>query len=322
MLNSGFKKVSCGWRFSLLCLLVGIVGCSRVFFYPMSDWVQTPSDQDLEYQDVFISHDNDGARLHGWWLPAQTDRAMGTVYFLHGNAQNVSTHLMNVYWLPSQGYNVFLLDYQGFGRSEGRARLPDVFEDVQAGLEWLHKKDNLERPLIVFGQSLGASLLPYVLSRSENRELYDCVIMEAGFAGFRDIARDAMRRSFLLWPASFVFPYFISDDREAKDHIAGMSPAPLLILHSSDDRVVPFDHGERLFELAEEPKYFRQVPGEHLSAMGDVAVRKEMLEFSGRECAIGSDAGPGVPQSSQKRALRPSANEMTSVSIDDPKVSE
>ena len=137
-------------RALLLSLL--LVGCSKLFFYPMSAWVQNPENQGLEYEDIVLIHPR-GMRIHGWWLPAANDApARGTVYFLHGNAQNISTHLVNVQWLPAQGYNVFLLDYRGYGLSEGKPRLPEALDDVQLGLDWLrHAKRTEGAPLVVIG---------------------------------------------------------------------------------------------------------------------------------------------------------------------------
>ena len=111
-----------------VCLVLLLQGCSSLFFYPMEPWVQNPARQGLDYEDVVLIHP-DGLRIHGWWLPAR-GTARGTVYFLHGNAQNISTHLMNVHWLPERGYNVFLLDYRGYGLSEGD---PDL-EGAQAAV--------------------------------------------------------------------------------------------------------------------------------------------------------------------------------------------
>ncbi|WP_111658020.1 alpha/beta hydrolase [Isoalcanivorax indicus] len=271
-------------RLTLLSLFAaGLMGCTSVFFYPMSDWVQNPARQGLDYEDIILIHP-DGLRLHGWWLPAATEEVRGTVYFLHGNAQNVSTHLMNVHWLPEAGYQVFLLDYREYGLSEGKARLPGVFDDVQLGLDWLAGAQRVEGPLIVFGQSLGASMLPYVLAREENEGKYDCVIMEAAFAGFRDITRDVMRGSWLLWPFSFVFAPFISTDWDAQAHIADLAPQPLLLLHSHEDQIIPYAHGERLFEAAAEPKTFQRLRGGHIASVRDPAVRDRLLDFMNQDC--------------------------------------
>ena len=88
-------------------------GCSSVFFYPDNATYITPDRLNLEYEDIYLKT-ADGETLHGWWLPALTDEpAKGTIYFLHGNAQNVSAHILNAAWLPEQGYNVFTIDYRG-----------------------------------------------------------------------------------------------------------------------------------------------------------------------------------------------------------------
>ncbi|TVP53484.1 MAG: alpha/beta fold hydrolase, partial [Halomonadaceae bacterium] len=184
-------------RLTLLFSLVLLAGCSGLFFYPQKELLQTPDNQGLEYEDVVLTHD-DGLELHGWWLPAATESPKGTVYFLHGNAQNISTHLMNVHWLPAQGYHVFLLDYRGFGRSEGKPRLPEVLEDVQLGLDWLRNAERVQGPLIVFGQSLGGALTAGVMGREQNQGQGDCVILEAAFTGYQDIMKEVMASSWLL----------------------------------------------------------------------------------------------------------------------------
>ena len=90
-------------RLTLLAwLIMALAGCSKLFFYPMEPWVQNPENQGLSYEDVVLIHPR-GLRLHGWWLPAAREgHVRGTVYFLHGNAQNISTHLASVQWLPEQ----------------------------------------------------------------------------------------------------------------------------------------------------------------------------------------------------------------------------
>ena len=268
---------------ALVLLLLPLGGCSGLFFYPMSDWVQNPARQDLAYEDIILIHP-DGLRLHGWWLPAQTEQVRGTVYHLHGNAQNISTHLMNVAWLPSEGYQVFLLDYRGYGLSEGEPALPDVQEDVQLGLDWLERSNRVEPPLIVFGQSLGASLTAGVLGRESNQGKGDCVILEAPFTGYRDITRDIMRRSWVLWPFSFIVAPLMPDEGSPEDRVAGISPRPLLVMHSRDDQVIPFEHGRAVFEAAEAPKSFQPLSGGHIQSARSEAVRQRLLQFMGNEC--------------------------------------
>jgi hypothetical protein len=116
---------------ALLALL--LAGCvERMFFYPDSAQYTRPEQFGLRHEDVSITT-ADGSRLHGWWLPAK-GQALGSVLHLHGNAANVSNHLPLVAWLPGTGFNVLMLDYRGFGRSEGRPTLDGVVDDAAAAL--------------------------------------------------------------------------------------------------------------------------------------------------------------------------------------------
>ncbi len=268
---------------SVLGLLLMLSGCSTLFFYPTEEHVQTPEDQGLEYEDVYLERE-DGPRLHGWWLPAATDEVKGTVYHLHGNAQNISTHLMSVFWLPEQGYQVFLLDYRGYGKSEGRARIAGALDDVQMGLDWLLDNERTQGPVILLGQSLGGSLGAAVLGREQNEGKADCVILEAAFTGYRDITRDVMRQTWLLWPFSFVMAPLMPGSDNPIDRIDKIAPRPLMIMHSKEDEVIPFEHGQRLFEEAGEPKEFIRLYGRHGQGTAFPTVRRKMLEFMSGEC--------------------------------------
>ena len=259
-------------------------GCTGIFFFPEKRWYQTPDNQSLAWEDVFLQRD-DAPDLHGWWLPAE-GRARGTVYFLHGNAQNVSTHLMNVRWLPGQGFNVFLLDYRGYGKSEGAARMPGALEDVQYGLDWLVESGRAEdTPLILFGQSLGGALGGRVAAESHNHGKLDCVLLEAAFAGFPRITRDVMSQSWLLWPFQWPMSLLVPG-RWDLEPVIGDMPVPLLVMHSRDDQIIPPEHGQRLYEKAPEPREFLELRGPHIAAAEDQEVRQAMLDFITAQCGV------------------------------------
>jgi fermentation-respiration switch protein FrsA (DUF1100 family) len=266
----------------LPCVIL-LNGCSGLFFYPAKPWLQNPANQGLAYEDVVLIHEK-GLRLHGWWLPSE-GRPKGTVYFLHGNAENISTHLMNVAWLPKAGYQVFLLDYRGYGLSEGEAALPQVFSDIQLGLDWLENSGRLgNAPLIVFGQSLGAAMTAKVLAEKQNRGLADCVMLESVFSGYDAITRSVMSRSWLLWPFQWPVAAAMPDRWDPQDHIAGLEGTPLLILHSKEDEIIPFEQGRAVYEAAREPKVFQPLKGRHIGGTRDPAVQERMLKFVTRFC--------------------------------------
>ena len=261
-------------------------GCSSVFFYPDNATYITPDRLNLDYQDIYLDT-ADGETLHGWWLPALTDEpAKGTVYYLHGNAQNVSAHILNAAWLPEQGYNVFTLDYRGYGQSTGAPDIEGALHDIETGLRWLiEQKDTQNRPLYLLGQSLGGALGVALASewvqRNEQPEL-NGLILDGTFSGFRYIAREKLGLFWLTWPFQYPLSWTIPDDYEGTDRIAGVSPVPVMIIHSVRDGIIPFEHGVRLYEAAEKPKAFLRTDTPHAATFVIPAYREAVLEFMER----------------------------------------
>ena len=144
------------WQQALLVLLLtallsACTATTGLFFYPQTVWISTPADADLHYEDVWLKA-ADGTQLHSWWLPAQGEEPDSgiMVLYLHGNAENISSHSRSIYWLPASGVSVLALDYRGFGASAGLALLPAVLQDVEAAAAWLRSRFP-HKKLIVLG---------------------------------------------------------------------------------------------------------------------------------------------------------------------------
>ena len=263
-------------------------GCSSVFFYPDRTTYITPDRLNLAYDDVFLDT-ADGETLHGWWLPAEAPEgsARGTVYFLHGNAQNISSHLMNVAWLPEKGYNVFLIDYRGYGRSTGAPDIEGTLHDSETGLRWLMTQPKTrEGPVFLLGQSLGGALGIALASewvqRQEQPPL-DGVILDGTFSGFRGIAREKLGNFWLTWPFQIPLSWTITDEYEGVDHIGRISPVPLMVIHSQRDGIIPFHHGQALYDAAKEPKQFLPTDTPHAATFVIPAYKEVFLEFMSRQ---------------------------------------
>lgn len=269
----GFKKLL------IVCLALCLCACSGMLFYPSKNWVRTPADLGLEYRDVTFSAD-DGTQLSAWWLPA-VGTAKGTVVFLHGNAENISTHIGSVYWLPEQGYQVLLLDYRGFGRSAGVPELPGVFTDIRAAFGWLKtQRDAASLPVFMLGQSLGASMGGYVAA-TDAGILYqlDGVVLDAGFASYPMMAKEVASRHWLTWLFQYPAAWSMPSEFDLQDHIAAISPAPLLIIHGSQDQVVPFENADILYARAAQPKTLLTYDGEHIDTFNNMKNRQALLAF-------------------------------------------
>src|SRR5690606_34519752 len=146
-------------RHALLGLLLALsAGCGHLFYFPEPGLRGTPAQIGVPYEDVHFQS-ADGTRLHGWFLPARPEPGAprrGLIYFLHGNAENISTHYVAMSWLNRYGWDLFLIDYRGFGLSEGAPHIRGVNQDARAGLDWAVARARQNKlPLVVYGQSLG-----------------------------------------------------------------------------------------------------------------------------------------------------------------------
>jgi len=260
-------------------LSAALFGCSGVFFQPYRGHVQTPKQLGLAYEDVYFQA-GDGTPLHAWFLPAES-KALGTILFLHGNAENISTHIMSVRWLPARGFNVFLLDYRGYGASGGDASLSGVQDDVDAALRTLlARKDVDPNRVVVFGQSLGGSIAIYNVAHSPYRQHIRALVVESAFASYRQITREKLADFWLTWPLQWPLSWMVSDEHNPSVAVAGVSPIPLLIIQGDRDSIVPVDHGKRLFELAQEPKQLWIVSGGgHIQAFQYQSYRDRFVNY-------------------------------------------
>lgn len=268
-------------RYLAFGLLVTFVfsGCDRVFFYPTTGYVLKPDALSLEWSDLYFDT-SDGERLHAWVLEP-TQPAFGTILFLHGNAENISTHIASVYWLPAEGFRVILLDYRGYGSSTGSPDLEMILSDLEQVLKTLcSAEQKFGDKIFVFGQSLGAALAIDALAHSAYRDRIVALIAESSFASYREIVRDKLSDLFLTWPLQYPLSFLVSDSHAPLKSIAQISPVPTLFIHSKGDRIVPFHHTEKLFEIAKEPKEFWRIDaGDHLSPLRDSQTRERLIQY-------------------------------------------
>jgi len=245
----------------------------------MREHVLTPDKVGLDYTNITLKT-ADNTQLHGWLIPAQTP-LKGTVYFLHGNAENISTHLQNVYWLPKEGYQVFLIDYRGYGLSEGAPNLPGALDDIKTGFNWLTQQPEvLEKPLFLLGQSLGASMSVHFVATSDSaKEKLSALVIDAPFTRYSDIVQHVANKSWITWALQYPASWMMIRGHDPIDHIAAIAPLPLLLIHSQDDNVIPFEHSTKLYEKAVEPKFKLNTQGQHAATFNDPKNRAALLRF-------------------------------------------
>jgi hypothetical protein len=229
----------------------------RTVFQPTRGVDLRPEEVGVEGEEVFLRAE-DGVRLHAFFLPAPG--ASRALFHLHGNAGNASHRLPLGAELVRLGAHVLLLDYRGYGRSEGRPSETGVYADARAALAHLREARGLpESRIVVFGSSLGGAV---AVDLARDRPLAG-LVLESTFTSLADAARG------VLGPLA---PLLVRG-RFASDRKIARVRCPLLFLHGERDTLVDPRLGRRLFELAPEPKRFEAIPG---------AGHNDLVEIGGR----------------------------------------
>lgn len=266
-------------RLAALALLLALGACTGFFFQPMKQHVFDPASIGFTYRDVDFRA-ADGTALHGWYFPAE-GKQEGSVLFLHGNAENISTHFANVAWLAKSGFAVLVFDYRGYGRSAGSPDLDGLHQDVAAAMDALLRQPETDPERIaVIGQSLGAALALTAMAASPMKDRVRAVIIEGAFSGYAEIAREKLDGFWLTWPLQQPLGWTIDDRYRPLEAAAGIAPVPLLVILDEADTIIPPHHSEALFAAAGEPKTLWRLPGTgHIQAFATVGNRKRLVEY-------------------------------------------
>ncbi len=281
----------------LLLVTALLGGCGDGLFYqPSHTEYGTPQQVGQKYEEVYFTS-RDGTRLHGWFIPAQ-GRPKATIVHFHGNAQNISAHYAFVAWLPRQGYNVFTFDYRGYGKSEGKPGRSGIHEDAQAALDYIAARQDTGTPnLVVLGHSLGGAI--GIVAAAERTQGIRAVIIDSTFTAYRDIARDKAHEVPLVGSVAGSAPSLLASNAyNPIDYVARIAPIPLLLMHGTDDAVIPIAHSQRLFEQAGAPKQlWVQNGGRHIEAfsgflpqMGPIVLRFLDQSLAGAAVPTGQGA--------------------------------
>jgi fermentation-respiration switch protein FrsA (DUF1100 family) len=265
----------------LLLVFACCAGCtSSLFFYPQKQLIDNPAARRFSPGDIYFKT-SDGLTLHGWFFQAAKPDAHAAILVLHGNAQNLSTHVNGVLWLIAEGFDVFIFDYRGYGRSEGAPSIPGVHRDAEAALATLVSMPRTrDRKVIVLGQSLGGAIAVYTVANSPYKERIAALVVDSAFSSYRRIARDKLAEHCITWPFQYPASFFFNDAYSPIRWIRKVSPVPVLILHGSRDPVVPAHHGRMLYDAAGEPREYWETPAPgHVRSFSDAGVREKLVRY-------------------------------------------
>lgn len=247
--------------------LLGTLGCSTFFYYPISyemiDRNELPQQpQDIHFQTAA------GAKLHGWLFRHKSESAEppeALLLHFHGNAQNLSTHFLNFYFVIDERLDYFIFDYQGYGQSEGSPSPSRTVEDGLAALRWA-KENYPSTPIIVVGQSIGGAIaLKSLIEFKKKEKLPDIalIMIDSSFSDYKSVAASTLAKSWLTWWLQPLAWFIVDNSQSVDSELSDLSGYPILVVHGTSDQVISYQQGERLFSLLPEPKKFLTVKNGH-----------------------------------------------------------
>ncbi len=197
-----------------------------------------------DYEEIYLDQE-DGARLNGLYFKVANPK--GTILYFHGNAGDLQRWGEITSFFVAKDYNVIVMDYRGYGKSTGQRSEKMLYADSDLWYAFA-KANTPESQLIVYGRSLGTTFATYVASRNNPQNL----VLETPFYS---IEHEAKSR-FPILPVKKLLKFkmptytFINEVK-----------APITFFHGTDDDVVNYDHGQRLFTtLTTNQKEFITIP--------------------------------------------------------------
>lgn len=234
-------------------------------YFPEREIISTPAAYGLIYEELTLTT-KDKKKINAWFIPSSSSAPV--IVFCHGNAGNISHRMDKIRIFNSLGLGVLIFDYRGYGKSTGRPSEKGTYLDAEAAYQYLasarvKNRTSMAGGILFYGESLGCAVAAELALRHEAAGL----ILESPFTSITDMGT----RLFPWLPVRFM----VTNKYDSLAKISSIN-CPLLILHSPDDEIVPFEMGRRLFEAAPGPKEFVEMSGSHND--GFLSTGKEYIE--------------------------------------------
>ncbi|MFN6568755.1 alpha/beta hydrolase [Dendronalium sp. ChiSLP03b] len=248
-----------------ICLYL-FVQQPRYIFFPSRVIEKTPEFFNLPYEDIYLpvlTKSGTVEHIHGWWIESNQPDARVLLY-LHGNGINIGANISHTNRFYQLGFSVLLIDYRGYGRSEGL--FPNekrVYQDAVTAWNYLvHQCQIPPNQIFLYGHSLGGAItIDLAVKLPEVAGL----IVESSFTSIRELI--AYRNLFQIFPVDLILTQRFESIKKLPQ-----LKTPVLIIHGTADSTVPSFMSQKLYAAAPEPKTLILVPGaEH----NDVAVVAE-----------------------------------------------
>lgn len=221
---------------------------SSFLYKPFGEIVYTPDELGLDFEDLTIKT-VDGLAINAWYIPAKD--AEFTILFCHGNGGNIMHRLDSINLFNQFGLNCLIFDYRGYGNSEGKPSEEGTYRDAMAAYKWLTEEKKIcQDDIIFFGRSIGASVATRLASEVGSLSL----VIESAFTSYVDMGKKFYPYMPVKWFAKFNY--------NTLEYIKNVR-CPIMIIHSRDDEIVPFEFGLQLHEASGKLSEFVEIYGTH-----------------------------------------------------------
>ncbi len=222
----------------------------KILFLPSGDIRTSPASAGMTYEEHFFPSHN-GNQIHGWFVPAASNENALTILFCHGNAGNISGRVSLISLYHSLGYNVFIFDYQGYGLSEGSPSETNILEDGLAAWDFLtHELGVPSHSVLPVGRSMGGAVAAHIAAQRNPRAL----AIESTFTSVPDMAK----QTYYIYPIDLMARIQLPTIEFVRNF-----DGPVMIAHSREDRLIPYEMGRKLYEVAGPQRFWLELSGDH-----------------------------------------------------------
>ncbi len=230
----------------IAAILIGILQEVAVY-QPTKELKYTPADLGLRYEELLIPVGKK-VQLSAWVI--NSPKAKSTMLFFHGNAGNNSDRLTKIDMFSRLGLNIVIVDYRGFGKSNGWATSTNIQNDALKVYDFLIKINIIRaEQTVIYGESVGG--VPAVkVAQLRNA---GALILDSTLTSSADMARKIL---------PFLPPFLVYSSMNSYKRIPDVT-CPKLFIHSRDDSIIPYYLGVKLYNKAKDPKEFLEIRGDH-----------------------------------------------------------
>ena len=212
----------------------------RKLLYHPTENNYTGDEIQFDYKEVFIEVDKD-IKLKSWFLEKDLKKNKTILYF-HGNAGDLTNRVHKLNELNKLDVNILIISWRGFSGNPGKPTEKNLYNDARKSVEWLNETGVTNKNIILYGESLGTG----VATELGQNNSFSGIVLESPFTSIADAAK-------------IYYPYLpvnllLKDRYDSIKKIKNIK-IPILIMHGKKDNIVPFFMGEKLYQIANEPKY-------------------------------------------------------------------